>query len=95
MNYKNFSQFLFESSEAADNRAKDKAIVDKLKTAKEADLKAKKELTKVENDKDASNKEVAKAKLVSKKAEAVATQASTDIQLKKLEEAPEKKEDKK
>lgn len=95
MNYKNFSQFLFESSEAADNRAKDKAMVDKLKTAKEADLKAKKELTKVENDKDASNKEVAKAKLVSKKAEAVATQASTDIQLKKLEEAPEKKEDKK
>jgi hypothetical protein len=95
MNYKNFSQFLFESSEAADARAKDKAMVDKLKTAKEADLKAKKELTKVENDKDASNKEVAKAKLVSKKAEAVATQASTDIQLKKLEEAPEKKEEKK
>ena len=95
MNYKNFSQFLFESSEAADARAKDKAMVDKLKTAKQAEVKAKKDLDKIENDKDAEKKEVAKAKLVHTKAEAAATQATADIQLKKLEDAPEKKEDKK
>ncbi len=94
MNYKNFAQFLFESSEAADDRAKDKAMIDKLQKAKEADAKAKEALNDVENDKDADDKEILKAKLISKKAEAAKTQASADIQLKKLEEAPEKKEDK-
>jgi hypothetical protein len=92
MSYKNFGQFLFEASEAAEDRAKDKAMVDKLKTAKQAEVKAKKDLDKIENDKDAEQKEVAKAKLVHTKAEAAATQATADIQLKKLEEAPEKKD---
>ena len=93
MNYKNFGQFLFEASEASEDREKDKAMVDKLKTAKEAELKAKKDLDKIEGDKDAEQKEVAKAKLIHKKAEATATQASADIQLKKLEESPDKKKD--
>jgi hypothetical protein len=93
MNYKNFGQFLFEASEATEDREKDKAMIDKLKTAKQAEIKAKKDLDKIEGDKDAEQKDVVKAKLIHKKAEATATQASADIQLKKLEESPVKKKD--
>lgn len=96
--YKSFGQFLFEASETAEDRKKNKDMADKLKKAKEAEAKAKTELSKVERDSDAKPEEVAKAKLVATKTDAAATQISADIKLKALSEKPkkeEKKEDKK
>lgn len=90
MNYKSFGQFLFEASEAAEDRKKDKAMVDKLKAAKQAEIKAKKDMEEVERDKESEQEDIAKAKLIHTKANAAATQISADIKLKNLED---KKED--
>ncbi len=90
MNYKNFGQFLFEASEAAEERKKNKDMVDKLKKAKEAEAKAKEALDKVENKDDVKQDEIVKAKLIHKKAEAGTDSISADIQLKNLEKKDKK-----
>ncbi len=89
MNYRNFGQFLFEASETAEDRKKDKDMADKLKAAKQAEVKAKEDLDKIESDKDAKPEDVAKAKLVYTKAAATSTQISADIKLKGLEDKKE------
>lgn len=93
MNYKNFGQFLFEASDAAEERKKQKDMVDKLKAAKEAEAKAKEALDKVENKDDVKQDEVTKAKLIHKKAEAGKDSIAADIQLKSLEKKAESKKD--
>lgn len=93
MNYKNFGQFLFEASDAAEDRKKQKDMIDKLKAAKEAEAKAKEALDKVEDKDDAEQDEITKAKLVHKKAEAGKDSIAADIQLKNLEKKAESKKD--
>ena len=93
MSYKNFGQFLFEASETAEERKKQKDMVDKLKAAKEAEAKAKEALDKVENKDDVKQDEITKAKLIHKKAEAGTDSISADIQLKSLEKKAESKKD--
>jgi hypothetical protein len=90
MNYKNFGQFLFEASDAAEDRKKSKDMTDKLKKAKETEAKAKETLDKVESKDDVKRDELIKAKLIHKKAEAGTDSISADIQLKNLEKKDKK-----
>jgi hypothetical protein len=89
--YKSFGQFLFEASETAEERKKKKDMQDKLVKAKQAEAEAKKNLNKVEGDKDAEAKDVAKAKLIAAKTDAAVTQIDADIKLKAMDDKPEKK----
>jgi len=91
--YKSFGQFLFEASETAEERKKDKDMADKLKSAKEAEDKAKADLEKTVKDGDASSEDIKKAKLVSAKTGAEVTKLDAEIKLKAMEDGSNEKKD--
>jgi len=91
--YKSFGQFLFESSESAEERKKDKDMADKLKAAKEAEAKAKSELEKTIKGEDVSSEDIKKAKLVSAKTGAEVTKLDAEIKLKAMEDGSNEKKD--
>ena len=91
--YKSFGQFLFEASQTAEERKKEKDMTDKLKTAKETESKAEDNLEKTLKDKDASSEDIKKAKLTSVKANAETTKIDAEIKLKAMGDGSNEKKD--
>lgn len=91
--YKSFGQFLFEASKTAEDVRKEKDMLDKLKDAKKADGTAAKDLENTIKDKDASQDDVKRARLVATKTEATVDKLDAEIKLKAMEDGSDRKKD--